>query len=201
MKIIDFFKSKIILFTIQILILSIFLFYSGYHFSISFDGTVTISQRKIIQFMANYVLFESLSDMVFIYSIWFCVSLIPIILYNNFKKAYSMNLMTFFFPNFFVFAFLFNISRNYFNSNFLDHFLRSLLLGILIFVISIGLSLILRKFTKPKSEEQIESLNLIVSKIKTKCPECGTEFNSTPIYCYNCNSKILVKTEEDVGIK
>jgi DNA-directed RNA polymerase subunit RPC12/RpoP len=201
MKLIDFFRSKIILFVIQILILSLFLFYSGYQFSIAFDSTVTISQKRIIQFIANYVLFDNLASMSFIFFIWLITSLIPVFFYNNFKKAYSMNLMTFFFPNFFVFAFLYKLSRNYFNSYFLHHFLHSLLLGILIVVVSIGISLILKNIMKLKTKEQIENLNIIIDKIKSKCPNCGMEFNSTPIYCYNCNSKIALKSEENVRIK
>ena len=201
MKIIDFFRSKIILFGIQILILSLLLFYSGYQFSINFDSTTTVSQERIIQFIANYVLFDNLLGLLFIYFIWFLASLIPIFFYNNLKKAYSMNIMTFFFPNFFVFTFLRKASRDYFNSTFFHHFLHTLLLGILIITISIVFSLILKAFMKIKSEEQIENLNIIINKIKSKCPNCGIEFNSKPIYCYNCNSKILLDPEENVGIK
>jgi DNA-directed RNA polymerase subunit RPC12/RpoP len=68
-------------------------------------------------------------------------------------------------------------------------------------MISIGISLILKNIMKVKTEEQIENLNVIVNRIKSKCPNCGKEFNSTPLYCYNCNSKLLPKTEENVGIK
>ena len=96
--------------------------------------------------------------------------------------------------------FQYKYSRNYFNSNFIHHFLHALLLGLLIVVVSIGISLILKIIMKVKTEEQIENLNIIVNKIKTKCPNCGIEFNSTPIYCYNCNKKLL-KPEENVGIK
>lgn len=201
MKIIEFFRSKTILFLIQILILSLILFYSGYQFEIKFDSTVSISQKRIIHFIAKYVMFDNLTDMFFIYTIWFIVSLIPIFLHNNFKKAYSMNLLTFFFPNFFVFAFLYNISRDYFDSYFLEHFLHSLFLGFLIVVLSIGLSLILKRIFRKKTEEHRENLNSIVNEIKSKCPNCGLEFNSTPLYCYKCNSKIIPKHEENVGIK
>ena len=200
MKFINFLRSKTILFVFQISILSIFLWYSGYEFSITFDSTVTISQKRIIQFIANYILFDNLPGMFFIYFIWILTSLIPIFVHNNLKKAYSMNLMTFFFPNFFVFAFLYKISRDYFNSTFLHHFLHSFLLGAIIIMVSIGISLILRSIMKVKIKEQIDNLNIILKNIKSKCPNCGIEFNSTPIYCYNC-SKIILKTEDNVGIK
>jgi uncharacterized OB-fold protein len=68
-------------------------------------------------------------------------------------------------------------------------------------MISIGVSLILKKVTKVKIEEQIEDLQVIINKIKSKCPNCGTEFNSTPIYCYNCDTKLILKSEENVGVK
>ena len=63
------------------------------------------------------------------------------------------------------------------------------------------ISLLLKKTIRVKTEEQLENLNIIVNKIKVKCPSCGLEFNSTPLYCYKCNSKILVDTERNVGIK
>ena len=201
MKIIDFFRSKIILFIIQILILSLFIFYFGYQFNIIFDIDASSAQKRITQFIANYVLFNDLSGLLFMYFIWILVSIIPIFLYNEFKKAYSMNIMTFFFPNFFVYIFLYRYSRDYFNSKFSFHLLHSILLILLIVMVSIGISLILKKITKVKIEEQIEDLNVIISNIRSKCPNCGTEFNSTPIYCYNCNTKLILKSEENVGVR
>ncbi|MFX1346098.1 MAG: hypothetical protein ACFFBC_13145 [Promethearchaeota archaeon] len=109
--------------------------------------------------------------------------------------------MTFFFPNFFGFIFLDRYSHDYFSSKFFFHLLHSVLLIILLVTISIGGSLILNKIVKSKTEERIEDLHIVVSDIKSKCPNCGTEFNSTPIYCYNCNTRLIIKSEENVGIK
>jgi len=80
-------------------------------------------------------------------------------------------------------------------------FTKTILLGIIIILFSIGISLTLKKITKVKIEEQIEDLNVIMNNIKSKCPNCGTEFNSTPIYCYNCNAKLILKSEENVGVR
>ena len=201
MKIIDFFRSKIILFIIQILILSLFIFYFGYQFNIIFDIDASNAQKRITQFIANYVLFNDLSGLLFMYFIWILVSIIPIFLYNDFKKAYSMNIMTFFFPNFFTYIFLYRYSKDYFNSKFSFHLLHSILLILLIVMVSIGISLILKKITKVKIEEQIEDLHVIISNINSKCPNCGTEFNSTPLYCWHCNAKLILKSEENVGVK
>jgi len=201
MKIIDFFRSKIILFIIQILVLSLFIFYFGYQFKTNFDIDASNAQKKITQFIVNFVLFNEISGLFFMYFIWILVSFIPIFLYNDYKKAYSMNIMTFFFPNFFGYVFLSRYSRDYFNSKFPFHLLHSILLILLIILISIGFSIILKKIIKVKTKERIEDLQVVISNIKSKCSNCGTEFNSTPIYCYNCDTKLILKPEENVGVR
>ncbi|MFX1305785.1 MAG: hypothetical protein ACFFDG_03010 [Promethearchaeota archaeon] len=153
-------------------------------------------QKLIIQFLANYILFDDISGLFFIYLYWSIVSLIPIFVYSNFKKAYSMNLMTYFFINFFTYTFLYHYSNDYFDAYFLFHFLQTLLLGIVIVGLSIGLSLILKKITKVKVETQIEDLSILASRAKVRCPNCGTEFESIPKFCYKCNSELFIKLEE-----
>ncbi|MFX0080834.1 MAG: hypothetical protein ACFE94_03685 [Candidatus Hodarchaeota archaeon] len=59
----------------------------------------------------------------------------------------------------------------------------------------------MKRITKVEIEEQMEDLQIIMNQIKSKCPNCGTEFNSTPIYCYNCDTKLILKNEENVGVK
>lgn len=210
MKVVDFFRNKIILFSIQILILSLLIFYFRYHITINFDIKISLTQieydnyviqKGIIQFVANYVLFNNPSGMFFIYSIWIIVSFIPDFLYNNFRKAYSMNLMTFFFPNFFVFTFLYQHSGDYFNSNFLFHIINSILIGLIITIISLLVSISLKKVRKEKIDNHLEDLHIVANHIKSKCPKCGTEFDSTPTFCYNCNTKLILKPEEDVGLR
>ena len=101
MKILDFFRSKVIVFIIQIFILSLVLIFFNYTSPINFDSIVSPPQERIIQTIANFVLFRDFSGLIFIYSIWISISFIPIFIYNSFRRAYSMNLLTFFFPNFF----------------------------------------------------------------------------------------------------
>lgn len=196
MKIIDFFRTRIILFLIQILLLSLLIYSFAYNFNINFDVDTSKEQEVIIQFLANYILFDDLSSLRFTYISWILVSLIPIFIYNNFKKAYSMNLITFFFPNFFLYVFLWRHSRVYFDSNFQFHFLHTILLGILIVGLSIGLSLLLKKMKKYRVETQIEDLYDIASSNKIICPNCGIEFQSIPQFCYNCNTDLKIGTED-----
>ncbi|MFX1304625.1 MAG: hypothetical protein ACFFBV_09850 [Promethearchaeota archaeon] len=199
MKVKEVFRSRIVIFIFQVLILTLFVFIIGYEMNINFDIGVSIEQEVIMKFLANFLLFNELFGLLYIYFIWILVSLIPILIYNNFKKAYSMNLMTFFFPNFFLYIFLSKHSPEYFNSNFQFHFLHTILLGIIIVGISIGLSLILRKIKRLKIDTQIENLHAIASTSKTVCPNCGTEFESIPKFCYNCNTDLTITIEDKSG--
>ena len=196
MRIIDFFRSRIILFFIQMVLLSFFIYGLGYKFNVNFDAGLLIEQQVIIQFLANYVLFDNLSGLCFIYIGWMLISLIPIFLYNNFKKAYSMNLITFFFPNFFLYIFLWRHSPEYFDSNFQFHFLQTILLGVTIVIFSIVLSIILNRITIDKIRTQKEDVSTLADKIKSICPKCGTKFDSIPRYCYKCNTDLSIYIEE-----
>ncbi|MHA1987663.1 MAG: hypothetical protein ACW98D_13595 [Promethearchaeota archaeon] len=178
--------------------MSLFVYFFGYRIEIQFDSTVSIPQQGVIQLVANYVLFNNTSGMIFIYYIWIMVSLIPDFLYNNFKKAYSMNLITFFFLNFFALTFLYQHSRQYFDSNFLFHLLNSILLGSIITIISLLISLFLKYINKDKTDDHLEDLHIVANQIKSKCPKCGIEFDSTPTFCYNCNTKLRIKPEEEL---
>ncbi|GAG74984.1 unnamed protein product, partial [marine sediment metagenome] len=98
---ISIFKLKIMNFIIQFLILSLLIYFFDYRFNIIFDNDISGERKIIIQFIANYILFDpnNITDLYFIYFSWTIVSLIPIFIFNDYKKAYSMNLTTFFFPN------------------------------------------------------------------------------------------------------
>ncbi len=199
MRIIDVLRSRIILFIIQILLLNVFIYIVGNKFTINFDDKTSKAEELIIQFLANFTLFDNLLGFYFIYISWLLISLIPILLFNNFKKAYSMNLLTLFFPCFFLYVFLRRHSRIYFDSNFYFLILQTITLGIVIVGFSIGLSLILKKFIKVETEPQIEDLLIVASKNKIKCPNCGTEFNSTPKFCYNCNADLTIIIKDNNG--
>lgn len=183
-------------FIIQILILSLIIYLFDYRFNMVFDTGISDERKIIIQFIANYILFDpnNITDLYFIYISWMLVSLIPIFIFNDYKKAYSMNLTTFFFPNFFFYVFLYRYSPNYFNSYFQTIFLQTIILGLCIVIFSLSLALILKKIRKPKEEALYENLKAIEQEINIKCPHCGIEFNSSPKYCYNCLNELI--TEE-----
>lgn len=202
MKIKNLIRSKLVLFCIQIFLLLIFILIFNYEFQIEFDISTdprASEQQKIIQVLANLVIYNNNFGFVYIYSTWILVSLIPILIFKNFKKAYSMNLITFFFPNFFFYVFYWRYSETYFNALFPVLMIKTITLGLTITITSILLSIFLkfimgfRISTKTVNLEQIESQN------KIQCPKCGTKFNSVPKYCFNCNSLLTNDIGENLG--
>ena len=201
-KLSRFFKSKIVLFSIQITIISLLIFIFNYRSNIIFDTQISQVRKDIIQFLANYVIFvfmdNDFSGFIYIFISWTIVSLIPILVYNNFKKAWSMNITSFFFPNFFFYVFYSRYSEINSKLVFPSLFSQTILLGLYIVGLSIGLSLGLKKVLRPKDEVKIEDLKVIEDMTKSRCPFCGTEFNSIPKYCYNCSREIISKDLDGV---
>jgi len=194
-------KNKFLIFAFQVVILSLIIWVFNYQFNISFDAGITQIRQDIIQFIANYVIYSAesgdLSGFYFIYFSWLVIGLIPIFIYNDYKKAWSMNITTFFFPNFFFYVFLARYSPVYSDANFSTLFGQTLLLGVVLVVYSIGLSLLMKKIRKPQDEARIEDLQPIADANRRRCPHCGTEFESVPKFCYKCSKEIIkFKSEE-----
>jgi len=199
MRILNIFRMRFVIFLLQFLILTLLISFMGYEINLDLDIGISQERALIIQFLANYVLFKNLSSLLFIYIIWLSVSLIPIFVYIDLKKAYSMNLLTFFFLNFFPYVFLKQYSLNYFNINFQFHIGNTLLLGITIVGFSIVLSLILKKIKISKKRSRIVNLETIAKSISTVCLQCGTEFDSRPKICFNCNADLTNIKEDNSG--
>ena len=70
MRTIEIFRNRLILFIIQTLILNFLVFCLGYQINLNYDIGITIEQQTIIQFIANYILFDIWSGLFFIYLIW-----------------------------------------------------------------------------------------------------------------------------------
>jgi len=193
------FKTKIMNFIIQILLLSLFIYLYKYRFNIIFDTGITEERKFIIQLIANYVMVDinNASSVQFIYVSWTLVSLFPIFIFNDYKKSYSLNLTTFFFPNFFFYVFIYRYSPNYFNSNFQTLIIQTIILGLFIVSLSFGLTFLLKRIRKPEYEVQVEDLKIIKQKNRIACPHCGTEFESIPKYCYNCSKEIAIATNNE----
>ncbi len=195
------FKSKLVLFIIQILILSLFMLIFQYNSQTEFTSSISEERKSIIQLLSNFIMYSNRFGFMYVYFTWISVSLIPIIIFKDFKKVYSMNLLTFFFPNFFFYVFYYRYSETDFTVLFPSLIIKTIILGITILIISIGLSLIL-KFTKCfKKETKEENLKQIELQSKITCHNCGTEFNSVPKYCYNCNNLLTNELGERIGNK
>ena len=197
MKISSFLKKKTVSFILQFILLTVIIYIFNYSFQIEFDPNTEIEQREIIQFLANYVLFLGFNGTIFMYLTWLLVSLVPILTNLNYKKAYSSNLLTFFVLNFFVYVFLFvprqhqdmKVTSDFFNSSFVLLLWNTIILGLMIVIFSIFLSLLFQRI-KAAHLEKSATNQILNDKPLITCPKCGTEFDSIPLYCYNCNSKL-----------
>jgi len=191
MKIMTILKNKVILVITQFLILTLMIYGFNHSYQITFDPLTPIEQQIIIQFLANYVIFDDIEGMIFTGLIWIIISLIPIIIFFDFKKAYSTNLSTFFLLNFFFYVFLFHHEEDFFNSHFPTFIINTLLLGSAIIVFSIGLSIVLKYLKKSREKQQQVQFSTSDGKSLMVCPKCGTEFQSIPMFCYNCNTRLV----------
>jgi len=189
-------RIKFVNFIIQIIILSLFIYFINYEFVIKFDAGILKERQIIIQFLANYVMYDrdKIFGITFIFSIWIIACLIPVFNFEDYKSACSTNLYTFFFPNFFFYIFLNRYSPNSFNSYFTTFIINTLILGFTLLIFSIGITKLLNKTIRNKSKIQLEDFKKIVEKIKFICPYCGTKFNSIPLYCFNCLKEL--RTDE-----
>ena len=194
-KIRDVLEKKIVIFLFQFLIFTILIRLWDYQFIISFDPGILEFRKDVIQFIANYILYEKLEDTIFIYLCWILISLISILIYFDYKKAYSMNLTTYFIPSFFFYVFLFRYSPTYFTQNVSRLMTQTIILGIIIVLFSIIISLGLSKIKKILINSRKDGLSDIYNDLETKCPYCGASFKSKPKYCYNCSREI--KKEEN----
>ena len=199
MKIKALFKSKLMVFCIQILILLISSVIFNYRIQINFDLNTDPragEQQFIIQFLANTILYNTYYGFLYIYFTWVIVSLLPILIFNNFRKVYSMNLTTFFFPNFFFYVFYWRYSITSFNSVFPTFLVETIALAITLVIVSIGLSLLLKLIRNEEKKVDIMDIELLN---RSECPQCGAKFDSKPKYCYNCNTYLKEELGENIG--
>lgn len=199
MKISSFFKKKTILFVIQFFLLTFMIYLFNYSFIIEFDPNIENDQRSIIQFLANYVLFRDINGIIFLYTAWLIISLLPIIINQEPKKACSNNFLTFFVLNFFVYVFLFSgdmrVTSDFFSSNFAPLIWNSIILGSVILIYSFLISLLLKKLKSSQLEKKTSELLLDDTPLMV-CPKCGAKFDSIPLFCFKCNSKLTINESE-----
>jgi len=171
----------------------------NYRIQIDFDLSIDPragEQQFIIQFLANLILHNTIFGFLYINFTWVIVSLLPILIFNNFRKAYSMNLTTFFFPNFFFYVFYWRYSITSFSSGFPTFLVETITLAITIVIISIGLSFVLKLIRNEEKKIDITDIEL---KNRLECPQCGVKFDSKPKYCYNCNTYLKEELGETIG--
>jgi len=188
-------KSKIGIFILQVIILSLFIFGFDYSFPIAFDSGITPERELIIQFLGNYILIDSYIDMLFLYGVWTLITLIPILILNDSRRALGANLKVLFFPNFFFYLFLSRYSPNYFNSNWLILLIPFLIFAITIIFLSVLVPKLYNQLKPTNHEVKMHQLRKIAEENRQKCPNCGEEFESSPIFCYKCSTRLKPQSE------
>lgn len=183
-------KSKIGIFILQVILLSLFIFGFDYSFPIAFDAGITPKRELIIQFLGNYILIDNYIDALFLYGVWALVSLLPVVILNDSRRALGANLKLLFFPNFFFYLFLSRYSPNYFNSNWLFLLLPFLLFAITIIILTVIIPKLYNKLKATSHEAQMHELRKIAEENRKKCPNCGAEFDSSPLFCYKCSTRL-----------
>lgn len=190
------FKSKIGIFIIQVLILTLSILFYNYSFTISFDSGISIERKMIIQFLGNYILVGNITDAIFLYSIWTIVTMLPVFILRNSRRALGANLKLIFFPNFFFYLFLSRYSPDYFNSTWLILLLPFLIFAIIIILLSFLIPKIFQMLKRRDKEAQLQEVQKIANENRKICPNCGAKFESTPIFCYKCSKRLIAKEEK-----
>jgi uncharacterized membrane protein (DUF485 family) len=190
-------KSKIGIFTIQVLILSFFILCFDYSFPIAFDSGITYERAIIIQFLGNYILVDTPIDAIFLFGIWTLAAMVPVGLLKNSRRAIGANLKLFFFPNFFFYLFLSRYSPKYFNSRWVILFMPFLIFAIILIIASWVIPQIRQKLETTESETRLRELRKVAEDNRTKCPNCGEKFDSSPTYCYQCSTRLIPEENKD----
>ncbi len=190
-------QSKLFCFLIQCLILYVSVNLVRYSIYIPISSDTTFERHLIINFLSDYVIFNTLQEMGFMFLLWFYVSLVPIIIFLDYRKSYVVNLTTFFVINFFFYAFLFKYAKLKFDSVFSVLFPRTIVLALFVLLSTFVLSLILEALVDTFIKPDYNNLELLYQNSRSTCPNCGETFESIPIYCYNCNAMIRNDFIED----
>lgn len=182
-------RSKIMLIFYQFVFLISWIYILGHEFSINFDEGTDPLQQGVIQFIANFIFFEGLMDLIVIYNAWTIASLIVIFTMKNIRKSLFTNLTLFGFLSFFFYVFVIRHSPEYYGIYSQGLITASVFLGIYLSGLSIVTSLLISIFFSPQKVE-FKKFDQIDYKENYLCPHCGTKFSSLPLYCHNCLKKI-----------
>jgi len=196
-----FLKSRFIIIFLMIIIISILIFSLNGRISLPLDSIILDEQKLIIEILASYFLAEIPIQfnqaLINIYLAWTLGALFASLILANPKKTLTNTTILIFFISFFLLIFGFRHSPNYFTSFFPQIFIHIIFLLIYISLFSFISAFFIEKIYKifQKSENHEIRLEALARSNKTKCPHCKTEYESVPLYYYNCLNKIKSNNE------
>lgn len=191
------YEYKILVFLVQIALLIVLHYLLGFKYSITFDSGITQQRKEIIQFIGNLFLFvNDLSQIYIVLIVWSILSLISVFAFRDYKKAYSLNISTFFVLNFFFYIFLSRYSEKFYESHVFEILFQSILVGAYIIIFSLITVYLFKKAHNSITIREPVNLETLAEKNRGKCPHCGTKFESIPKYCYNCLKLVNIPEAE-----
>jgi len=196
-----FLKNRFIIIFLMIIIISLLIFSLNGRIILPLDLIILDERKLIIEILASYFLAEIPiqfnQTLINIYFAWTLGALFSSLILANPKKSLTNTIILAIFISYFLLIFGFRHSPNYFNSFFPQIFIQIIFLLIYIslfsFVSAFFIEKIYQKFQK--SENHKIRIEVLASSNKIKCPHCGTEYESIPLYCYNCLKKIKSNNE------
>lgn len=201
MKKLKLLKNRFVIIFIMMISISLLILFSNGVINLPLDSTILNEQKIIIEFLLSYFIadipFQYDSALFNIYLGWTIGVLFGSLILANPKKSLTNITILISLISYFLLIFGFRHSPNYFNYIFPQLFIQIISLLIYNCLISFMASFFIEKiYQKIKSDENYElKIEILAKNNKIKCPHCGTEYESIPLYCYNCSKKIKRNNE------
>lgn len=203
MKKLNILKNTTLNICLILIIVSSVIFILNKRIILPLDNDILHEQKVIIEILASYFFAEGTPQLsqglLTVYISWTIAVLIESVILADPKKITSNIVSIVIFICFFLLVFGFRHSPNYFNINIPLMIFNIVILGMYLGLISIFSGLLLRKIYNHKNKDEESSIIAkdLAGENRSICPHCRTEFESVPLYCYNCSKKIITKDPEN----
>lgn len=149
---------------------------------------------EAVHVIAAFELLHHPFELIWVIPSWFIAAFIGGLISRSWKGAIVISLITGFVLSltwlFFMWRYLPNYYNNFVSTRSSLIFLgQTLGTGLFLGFISIGACVLGAYLTSPHKQAIEESP---IKEIKSVCPNCGTEFQSKPKFCYKCNTLLDV---------
>ena len=200
MKKLKFLENRFIIISLTTIIISFLIFSLNGKIRLPLDSDILDERKIIIEILSSYFSADFSAEIPFqfnqalfnFYLAWSLGALFASLILANPKKSATNSIILVFFICYFLLIFGFRYSPDYFNLIFPQLFIQILFLviysSLFSFISAYFFEKIYKKFQKRENHER--NREALAKSNRIKCPYCGTEYESIPLYCYNCSKKI-----------